>query len=75
MVKAANTFLSALEEKQRQNVLFRFDDEQQRVRWSNLPVRMVPRAGLSMGELNPTQRSAALALVSSALSQRGFEKI
>jgi hypothetical protein len=75
MVKAANTFLSALEEKQRQSVLFRFDDEQQRARWSNLPIRMVPRAGLSMGELNPTQRSTALALVSSALSQRGFEKI
>ena len=28
-----------------------------------------------MGELNPAQRSAALALVSSALSRRGFEKI
>jgi hypothetical protein len=56
-------------------VLFGFDDEQQRVRWSNLPVRMVPRAGLSMGGLNPTQRSAALALVSSALSRTGFEKV
>jgi hypothetical protein len=75
IVKAANTFLSTLEEKQRQRVLFRFDDEQQRARWSNLPVRMVPRAGLSMGELNPAQRSAALALVSSALSPRGFEKV
>ena len=56
-------------------VLFAFDDEEQRVRWSNLPVRMVRRAGLSMGELNSSQRSAALALVSSALSRRGFEKV
>jgi hypothetical protein len=28
-----------------------------------------------MGELNPTQRSAAMALVSAALSKRGFEKV
>jgi hypothetical protein len=56
-------------------VLFAFDDEKQRVRWSNLPVRMVPRAGLSMGELTAAQRSAAMALLSSALSRRGFEKV
>jgi hypothetical protein len=75
ITKAANTFLSTLDQKQRESVLFRFDDEQQRARWSNLPVKMVPRAGLSMGEVTAAQRSAALALVSSALSQRGFEKV
>ena len=56
-------------------MLFAFDDEQQRARWSNLPTTMVRRAGLSMGELTAAQRSAALALVSSALSRRGFEKV
>ena len=75
IVSAANTFLSTLDQKQQQSVLFAFDDEKQRARWSNLPVRMVPRGGLSMGELSATQRSAALALVSFALSRRGFEKV
>ena len=75
IVGAANSFLSTLDEKQRKSVLFAFDDEQQRVRWSNLPVRMVPRAGLSLGELSAPQRSAAMALLSSALSRRGFEKV
>ena len=75
IVSAANRFLSTLDQKQRQSVAFAFDDEKQRTRWSNLPVRMVPRAGLSMGELTPAQRSAALGLVSSALSRRGFEKV
>lgn len=75
IVSAANAFLSTLDQKQRQSVLFAFDDEKQRVRWSNLPVRAVPRAGLSMGELTQTQRTAAQALVSSALSRRGFEKV
>lgn len=75
IVSAANAFLSTLDQKQRQSVLFAFDDEKQRATWSNLPIRMAPRAGLSMGELNPAQRSAAMALVSSALSARGFEKV
>jgi hypothetical protein len=75
IVSAANTFLSTLDQKQRQSVLFAFDDEQQRPRWSNLPTSFVPRAGISLKELNAAQRSAALALVSSALSRRGFEKV
>jgi len=75
IVSAANTFLSTLDQKQRGSVLFAFDDEKQRARWSNFPTTFVPRAGVSLKELNPAQRSAALALVSSALSPRGFEKV
>jgi hypothetical protein len=75
IVSAANAFLSTLDQKQKQNVMFAFDDEAQRARWSNLPVTMVKRAGLSMGELSQPQRTAAYALVASALSKRGFEKI
>lgn len=75
IVSAANAFLSTLDQKQRGRVLFAFDDEEQRRRWSNLPTAMVHRGGLGMGELSAAQRSAALALVSSALSARGFEKV
>ncbi|MBV8843307.1 MAG: DUF3500 domain-containing protein [Bryobacterales bacterium] len=75
MVGAANSFLATLDQKQRQRLLFAFDDEKQRARWSNLPVAMVPRSGLGMGELNASQRSAAMALVASALSKTGFEKV
>ncbi|HLX44680.1 MAG TPA: DUF3500 domain-containing protein [Bryobacteraceae bacterium] len=75
IVSAANTFLSTLEQKQRDSVLFAFDDEAQRARWSNLPTTIVRRAGLSMGSLSDAQRSAAMALVSTALSRRGFEKV
>src|SRR3954452_17745135 len=75
IVKAANTFVATLDDKQRQRVQFAWNDEEQRKRWSNLPVRMVQRAGLSMGELNPSQRSAAMDLLASALSRRGLEKV
>ena len=60
IVSAANTFLSTLNEKQRQGVVFAFDDEKQRANWSNFPTSFVPRAGVSLKELNAAQRSAAL---------------
>src|SRR5277367_505665 len=75
IVSAANDFLSTLDEKQRQSVMYSFDDEKQRARWSNLPTGFIPRGGISLKEMNATQRSAAMALVSSALSRRGFEKV
>jgi len=75
ITSSADAFLSTLDQKQRQSVLFAFDDEQQRARWSNLPTTMVKRAGLSMKELTPAQHTAALALVGSVLSRRGFEKV
>lgn len=75
IVSAADKFLSTLDQKQRQAVLFSFDDQEQRKRWSNLPVSFVPRGGLSLKEMNPAQRAAAMALVASALSPRGFEKV
>jgi hypothetical protein len=75
ITSSANAFLATLDQKQRQSVLFAFDDQQQRARWSNLPTSIVPRAGISLKEMNPAQRSAAMALVASALSPRGFEKV
>jgi len=75
IVSAANAFLAALDETQRPKVLFAFDDQQQRQRWSNFPTGFVPRGGIDLKEMNAAQRSAALALVASVLSQRGYEKV
>jgi hypothetical protein len=72
IVSAANAFLSTLDAKQRQRVMFAFDDEKQRGTWSNFPVSFVPRGGISLKDMNPAQRSAAMALVSSALSPKGI---
>jgi len=74
-VKAADGFLQSLSPEQKKRVLFAFNDDKQRTRWSNFPTGFVPRAGLSMGELNEAQRSAAMALLSSLLSTRGYEKV
>ena len=75
IVTAANSFLSTLDASQQKRVLFAFDDEEQRKRWSNFPTTMVPRAGISIKEMTPAQRTAAMALLSATLSRRGFEKV
>src|ERR1700760_2248802 len=75
MVSAANKLLATLSEQQRKSVLYAFDDDEQRARWSNLPTSFVPRGGISLKEMTSAQRSAAMALVASALSPRGFEKV
>ena len=75
IVKAANAFLATFDEKQRGSVLFAYDDEKQRVRWSNLPTAMARRGGMSLKDMNDAQRSAAFALLASVLSPSGFEKV
>jgi Protein of unknown function (DUF3500) len=75
IVASANSFLGSLDEGQRSKVLFEFNDAAQRVKWSNLPTTMVPRAGLKMGDLSGPQRKAAMELLAAMLSKRGYEKV
>jgi len=75
IVARADTFLSSLDQGQRSKVMFEFNDATQRVKWSNLPTTMVPRAGLKMGDLSAPQKKAAMDLLASALSNRGYEKV
>jgi hypothetical protein len=71
---AATTFLGTLSEPQRAAVLFSFDDEEQRRRWSNLPTPLFVRKGLKLGDLTAPQRQAALAVLVVVLSPSGYEK-
>jgi Protein of unknown function (DUF3500) len=72
---AANKFLSSLDDSQRAKVVYKFKDEAQRARWSNLPTQFVKRGGLRLGDLTKPQRDAAMAVVAAALSSQGYEKV
>lgn len=74
VVDAADALLATLDEKQREQLLFTFDDGDQRLRWSNLPVNMVKRAGLRMGDLNKAQRDAVYRLIRATMSERGYQE-
>jgi hypothetical protein len=73
-VSAANAFLESLDAKQRARVARPFDSGK-KPSWSNLPVTMVPRNGIRLGELNKKQRDAALATLAAVLSKQGYQKV
>jgi Protein of unknown function (DUF3500) len=73
-VAKANAFLGTLDGQQRGKVLFEFDSAK-KPSWSNLPVTMVPRNGLRLGELTKPQRAAALDAIAAVLSKQGFQKV
>src|SRR5262245_34559368 len=58
-VAAANAFLDKLDAQQRGKVLFPYDSGK-KPSWSNLPVTMVPRNGVRLGDLTKAQHAAAL---------------
>ena len=58
IVAAADAFLATLDETQRNKVVYAFDDADQRVRWSNLPVAMVSRGGMGLREMSAPQKAA-----------------
>jgi hypothetical protein len=73
-VAKANAFLESLDGQQRGKALLEFSSAK-KPSWSNLPVTMVPRNGLRLGELSKPQRAAALDVIAAVLSKEGFQKV
>jgi hypothetical protein len=75
IVEAANNFLATLDADQRKQVVYAFDDNAQRARWSNFPTGVVPRGGINLKQMTEPQQTAALKLMSVVLSPMGMEKV
>jgi Protein of unknown function (DUF3500) len=56
LIGAANEFLSTLDDSQRQRVVYSFDDNAQRARWSNFPTGVVPRGGIALKDMTAQQQ-------------------
>ncbi|MCI0488901.1 MAG: DUF3500 domain-containing protein [Blastocatellia bacterium] len=67
---AAEALIGSLDEQQKAKTLFPIDSNEWR-NWSN--IHRYPRQGVSIGEMNPSQRERAFALLKESLSLRGFE--
>lgn len=68
--EAANAFLASLTPEQQQKARFTFADDE-RLNWHFIPKE---RKGLPLREMTPPQKHLAHALLSGALSQRGYQK-
>ena len=74
IVASAQAVVSSLDEAGRAKVQFPFEGPQ-KARWSNLPSGIFKREGLRLGDLTATQRAAVTALLKTALSPHGYQKI
>src|SRR5258705_8469530 len=74
MRQAAAAFLLSLTEPQRMSASFPLEAGP-RTAWSNLPGGLVPRVGVSLGELDGTAKRYAHALIRSSTSSQGYLKM
>jgi Protein of unknown function (DUF3500) len=75
VTSAATAFLAALDDSQRDAVLFEWTDTAQKQRWSNFPPVAFQRAGLQWGDLSQPQQDAWLAIMRAALSTEGYDRV
>jgi hypothetical protein len=69
----AADFLNSLPRELREKTQLPFDDNSKH-QWHYLPASMFPRAGISLGELNPKQKQLFFQLLRSSLSETGYAK-
>lgn len=72
---AAEILLGKLSDAERSATVFKFNDEDQRLRWSNLPTGIFQRKGLRMGDLKPEQFEAVMAVLKATLSMDGYQQV
>ena len=75
VVAAAEGFLATLDDAQREQATFAFDDDAQRTNWSNFPTGIFERSGVRTNDLNDEQRQAANELLATVLSEEGYQKV
>ena len=75
VVAAAEALLGRLSDAERAISVFKFNDEDQRLRWSNLPTGIFQRKGLRMGDLKPEQLDAVIVVLKATLSEDGYQQV
>jgi hypothetical protein len=71
MAEAAKKFLGSLTPEQRQQATFSFNGDE-RTHWNFVPTELFPRNGLTVKQMNQSQRKLAHELLKAGLSQRGY---
>src|SRR6202165_1763169 len=71
MEVAATKFLESLTPEQRQQAMFPFDGSE-RTHWHFIPTEIFPRNGLTLKQMNQSQRERAHDLLKAGMSQRGY---
>lgn len=73
-LKAANAFLATFKDEEKAKFMFGLN-ARERSGWSNLPAGLVPRAGISVGDLSDKQRGLLFDFLSSSLGHEGYQSV
>lgn len=71
---AARTLLNSFSDEKQSQLIYDFDHNS-RHNWSNLPAKMVQRAGLNIGVMTESQRQLLFKFLSASLGKEGYETI
>jgi len=71
--QTATSFINSLDPLQKRSALLAFNDTA-RIKWNNLPVGLRARAGISIGNMNESQRKLLHRILSVSLSSQGYLK-
>lgn len=69
MTETATALINALDQEQRSKAWFAFENDEERHKWFYTPT---PREGLRLGEMTPNQQQHVMRLVSTGLSEAGY---
>jgi hypothetical protein len=72
---AASAFLATLNDTQRSQAVFDFNNASAKAQWSNLPRGLFNWVGVRMGDLSQAQQQAVHELLRATLSQVGYERV
>lgn len=72
IVRAANDFIKSLTNDQSEKTLFDLESDEWR-KWSNVDNGIFGRAGISLQEMNASQKQLAFKLLQSSLSKKGLQ--
>lgn len=73
-LETAHAFLHSFSEERRAKLLFAWDSEE-RKKWSNLPAKIVKRAGLNFKQMTMDQRKLFFTFLASAVGKEGYQRI
>jgi uncharacterized protein DUF3500 len=75
VVAAADAFLATLNDAQRAQAVFDFNNAGAKAQWSNLPRGLFTWVGVRMGDLSDAQQETVRALLRVTLSRKGYERV
>lgn len=73
-LEAAHDFIRTFDDSQKAKLIFAWDSEE-RKKWSNLPAKIVKRAGFNFKQMTKNQRELFFVFLASSVGEQGYDRV